>query len=343
MLPKQPVHATNNLQSERRQLLAMAGFALGFSALPSASALAQLPPVKGSGTPLRWLVPFPPGGGTDLATRIVAKRLGEKLGRAVIVDNKPGAATAIAALEVARSRPDGNTLLTAGMSTLALNPSLYPRLQYRAERDFALVSGLARLPMVLVVNPALPVRDLKELVAWLRVQGDKASYASTGAGVPHHVTMALWLDGLKLETQHVPYKSMPGALQDLAGGQFALMFGDLAAAVPLIKAGRLRALAQPSRTRSQLLPDVPTFAEAGMPYEAAAWQGIVLPAGTPPETVALYSTTLKAILQEPDVVEQFSHHGMEPMASGAEDFARFVAAERERWAAVIRSKKISIE
>ena len=293
--------------------------------------------------PIRWVVPFPPGGGTDLATRIVAKRFGEKLGRTVVVDNKPGAATAIAAQDVADAKPDGNTMLTAGMSTLTLNPGLYAKLAYQADKDFALVTPLVRLPIVVVVNPQTPVRSLKELVSWLREQGDKASYASTGPGTPHHVTTALWLEGLKLDTVHVPYKSMPGALQDLAGGEFALMFGDLAAATPLIKAGRLRPIAVPSKLRSKLLPEVPTFAESGMPYEAAAWQGVVLPAGTPAETVELYSATIRSILREPEIIEQFAHHGMEAMEGSPAEFTRFAAAERERWAAIIRSKKISAD
>ena len=316
---------------DRRQLL-LAGLAL----LTAATSKAQA-------APIRWVVPFPPGGGTDLATRIVAKRLAEKLGRTVIVDNKPGAATAIAAQDVARAKPDGNTLLTAGMSTLTLNPGLYAKLPYRPESDFALITPLVRLPMVLVVNPATPVRTLKDVTGWLREQGDKASYASTGPGTPHHVATALWLDGLKLDTVHVPYKSMPGALQDLAGGQFSMMLGDLAAATPLIKAGRLKAIAAPSKSRSALLPDVPTFAEAGMPYEAAAWQGVVLPAGTPVEIVEQYNASIRGILRESEVADQLAHHGMETMDSSAADFVRFAAAERERWAAIIRGKKIAAD
>lgn len=293
---------------------------------------------------IRWVVPFPPGGGTDIATRIVAKRFGEKLGRTVVVDNKPGGATAVAAAEVARAKPDGSTLLTAGMSTLTLNPQLYAKLSYDAVRDFALVTPLVRLPVVVVVHPALPVKTLPELVAWLREQGDRSSYASTGAGTPHHVTTALWLDANKLDTVHVPYKSMPGALQDLAGGHFQMMFGDLASAAPLIKAGKLRALAVPSRSRSKLLPEVPTFLEAGLPaYEAAAWQGVVLPAGSSPQMVDQYSTVLRGILEEPHVIEQFAHHGMEAMSATPAEFVRYVAAERERWGQTIRSKKISAD
>ena len=319
----------------RRSLLAQAAALVATAPL---AALAQ------DSAPLRWVVPFPPGGGSDLATRILAKRLGEALARPVIVDNKPGAATMLAAQEVARAKPDGNTLLTAGMSTLTLNPGLYgTKLPYQPDKDFAHVSTLVRLPVVLVVHPQNPARDLKELLAWLKQQGNKASYASTGPGTPHHVTMALWLEQNNLETIHVPYKGMPQALQDLAGGQFAMMFGDMAASAPLIKAGRLKAIAVPSRQRSKVLPDVPTFAEAGMPYEAAAWQGVVMPAGTPTDVVERYSSIIRAALLEAAIVEQLAHHGVEPLGSTPQEFSRFAAAERSRWTRIIQANRISAE
>ncbi|SDP87888.1 Tripartite-type tricarboxylate transporter, receptor component TctC [Paracidovorax cattleyae] len=248
---------------DRRAWLARAAAAIGAGAA-AMSARAQ------SAT-LHWIVPFPPGGGSDLSTRIVARHVADTLGRPIVVDNKPGAATMVAALELARSKPDGNTAMTAGMSTLALNPGLYPRIGYAADKDFAHVSLLARLPVVLVVHPAHPARTLDELLAWLRAEAGRARYASTGAGTPQHVAMALWLEQNGLQAVHIPYKSMPNALQELAGAQFDLMFGDVASSAALVKAGRLKAIAVPSQARAAVLPQVPTFSEAGRPFEAAAW------------------------------------------------------------------------
>lgn len=294
--------------------------------------------------PLRWVVPFPPGGGSDLATRIVARRLSESIGRPVVVDNKPGAATMLAAQEVARSKPDGNTLLTAGMSTLTLNPGLYgARLPYQPDKDFAHVSTLVRLPVALVVQPQHPAKDLGQFLAWLKLQGNRVSYASTGAGTPHHVTMALWLEQHQSEAVHIPYKGMPQALQDLVGGQFAFMFGDMAAAAPLIKAGRLKAIAVPSAQRSKVLPDVPTFQEAGFAYEAAAWQGVVMPAGTPPEVLERFSSIIRSALADKAIADQLTQHGMEPMGSAPAEFARFAAVEQARWARVIAANHLSAD
>ncbi|MDZ5457329.1 Bug family tripartite tricarboxylate transporter substrate binding protein [Azohydromonas lata] len=300
------------------------------------------PAVRAQQPVLRWIVPFPPGGGSDLSTRIVAKRVAELTGRTIVIDNKPGAATMIGAQELVRSKPDGLTLMTAGMSTLALNPGLYASPGYQADKDFAHVSTLVRLPMVLAVHAAHPAATLKDLVAWLRARGSKASYASTGSGTPQHVAMALWLEQQGLETVHVPYKSMPGALQDLAGGQLDLMFGDVSAAAPLIRAGRLKPLAVPSGQRSPVLPDVPTFAQAGMPCEAAAWQGVVMPAGTPADVVERMSAAVRTALVDPATAEQLLHHGMEPLGSTPQDFGHYAAEERQRWLRVIQAHRITV-
>jgi tripartite-type tricarboxylate transporter receptor subunit TctC len=293
--------------------------------------------------PLRWVVPFPPGGGSDLATRVIAKRFGERLGRIVVVENKPGAATAIAAAEVARAKPDGSTLLTAGMSTLTLNPSLYPNLPYAVDRDFTLVSTLVRLPMVLVLSADSAITDLKALITWLAERRETASYASTGAGTPHHVCTALWLENHGLVTTHVPYKGMPQALQDIASGQVSMMFGDVAAATPLIRAGKLRGIAVPNHARVKLLPELPTFLEAGLPFEAAAWQGVVAPRDTAAEIINHYSTILQAVLRETEILTQFSSHGIEALGSSSAEFAQYVLQERRRWSAIIQSKKITVQ
>ena len=318
-------------------------FGRACSAVATAAWLAPARVFAQDTVPLRWIVPFPPGGGSDLVTRMVAKHVADSLKRSVVVENKPGAATMIAAAEVARARPDGNTILTAGMSTLTLNPGLYKSINYQADSDFAHISTLVRLPMVLVVQPQLAARNLGALVDWLKLQGADASFGSTGPGTPHHVTMALWLDQNKLASTHVPYKGMPQALQDIAGGQITMMFGDVAASAPLIKAGRLMAIAVPSRQRSAVLPEVSTFAEQAMPYEAAAWQGVVAPAATPVELVERYSAAIRAALSDPVLVEQMRHHGVEPMGSTPAEFARYAAQERSRWTSVIQGKQIKAE
>ena len=296
--------------------------------------------------PIRWIVPFPPGGGSDLATRIVAKRASELLSRLIVVENKPGAATMLAAAEVARLKPESPnniTLLTAGMSTLTLNPSLYSKITYQADKDFQHISTLVRLPMVLVVNPQLPAVTLSEVRAWLKDQGNRASYASLGAGTPHHVVTALWLEQSGLVTTHVPYKGTPQALQDVAGNSVSMMFGDVAAAVPLIKAGKLKAIAVPSLKRSAVLPEVPTFSEQGSVFEGAAWQGVVTSKGIDSATTERISSAISRALLDPSVISQLTHHGMEALGSKPDEFAKFANLERARWSRIIATNNISIE
>jgi len=293
--------------------------------------------------PIRWLVPFSAGGGSDIATRIVAKHVGESLGQPIVVENRPGAATIVAAQETARAAPDGYTLMTAGMSTLALNPWLYKQLPYAAGRDFTPVSTLVSLPIVLVTSPGSDLNDLPAVMAYLR-RAQPGSYASLGVGSPHHLAMELFLESIGGRATAIPYKGTPPALQDVASGVVPLMMADLAAARPLIQAGKLRAIAVPAAKRSAQLPDVPTFAEAGgHTFEAAAWQAVVAPAGTPAPIVDKLSRAIVAALKSPDVVKQLTMQGMEPTGSTPREFAAFTREEYERWGAVIRHKGISAE
>ncbi|WMD19800.1 tripartite tricarboxylate transporter substrate binding protein [Achromobacter seleniivolatilans] len=290
--------------------------------------------------PIRWLVPFSAGGGSDIATRIVAKHVGNTLGQTVVVENRPGAATIVAAQETARAAPDGYTLLTAGMSTLALNPWLYKDLPYDPGRNFMPVSSLVSLPIVLVVASESDMRNLADVMAYLR-SGKQSSYASLGVGSPHHLAMELFLETIQGKATAIPYKGTPPALQDVASGVVPMMMADLAAARPLIQAGKLRAIAVPAAARSAQLPDVPTFAEAGgHTFEAAAWQGVVAPAGTPAPIVAKLSQAIADALRSPDVVRQLTLQGMEPMGGTPKEFAVYVREEYTRWGAVIRHKGI---
>lgn len=293
--------------------------------------------------PIRWLVPFSAGGGSDIATRIVARHVGESLGQAVVVENRPGAATIIAAQETARAAPDGYTLMTAGMSTLALNPWLYKNLPYDPARNLAPVSTLVALPIVLVVSPGSGLADLPAVMDYLR-SPQPGSYASLGVGSPHHLAMELFLGSFGGRATAIPYKGTPPALQDVASGVVPMMMADLAAARPLIQAGKLRAIAVPAAQRSALLPDVPTFGEAGgQAFEAAAWQGVVAPAGTPAPIVEKLSRAIVAALQSPDVARQLTLQGMEPAGSTPQAFAAYASEESRRWGAVIRRKGISAE
>lgn len=305
------------------------------AALPAVSLAADYPE-----RPIRWLVPFSAGGGSDIATRIVARHVGETLGQAVVVENRPGAATIVAAQEAARAEPDGYTVLTAGMSTLALNPWLYSALPYDPQKQLTPVSTLVTLPIVLVVSPDSGLHTLADVKAYLK-RAEPGSYASLGVGSPHHLAMELFMETIGGHATAVPYKGTPPALQDVGAGVVPMMMADLAAARPLIQAGRLRAIAVPAAQRSDQLPDVPTFAQAGGPaFEAAAWQGVVAPAGTPEPIVEKLSRAIVRALQSPDVVQQLTLQGMEPTGSTPQAFERYLQQEYERWGAVIRTKKI---
>lgn len=307
-------------------------------------AMAPLAARAADATPARWVVPYTAGGGSDLATRIIAQKVGPALQQNIVVDNKPGAATIVAAQDVARAKPDGATILTAGQGTLVLNPALYRKLPYDPKADFMLVSTLVRLPVVLVAGPAVPAKTLPEFVAWLRQENGKATYASVGAGSPHHLSVALMLDRLQAEAVHAPYKGTPPALQDVAGGQIGFMMADLSAAVPLIKAGKLRAIAFPAERRTPLLPDVPTFAEAGVPdFTAFAWQGVVVPAGTPSSVVDKLNAEIVGALKDPAVRRQMQEIGLEPMGDSRAGFAAFVAREQAKWGALIRTHNIALD
>lgn len=308
------------------------------AAVPAASLASGYPE-----RPIRWLVPFSAGGGSDIATRIVARHVSDTLGQAVVVENRPGAATIVAAQEAARAAPDGYTVLTAGMSTLALNPWLYSDLPYDPQQHLTPVSTLVSLPIVLVVSPDSALHTLADVKAYLKGE-HPGSYASLGVGSPHHLAMELFMETIGGRATAVPYKGTPPALQDVAAGVVPMMMADLAGARPLIQAGRLRAIAVPAAQRSEQLPDLPTFAQAGGPdFEAAAWQGVVAPAGTPDAIVEKLSQAIVQALQSPDVAKQLTLQGMEPTGSTPQAFERYAREEYERWGAVIRAKQISVD
>ena len=278
--------------------------------------------------PIRWVVPYPAGGGTDVVARTVAQAITPGLGKQVVVDNRPGAATIVGADAVAHAKPDGYTVLTADTATLAANPSLYKKLPYNAEKDFVYVGQLARFPLVLVANPNFPARTLKEAIDYAQKHPGKVNFASPGAGSPHHLAMELFMDQTRVKMTHVPYKGAAPAVQDLLA----------------VQAGKLRALGVATPKRLAVLPSVPTVAEGGVAgFEAYAWQGMVAPAGTPKAVVARLNAELVKALKTPEVQKKLEGVGVEAVSSTPEEFASYARAEAERWGKLIKAKGITVD
>ncbi len=310
---------------------------LAFSAT---AVCAQTYPTK----PVEWVVPYPAGGGSDVVARSLTEAIGNALGQAIVINNKPGAATNIGADYVAHAKPDGYTLLTGDTATLAANPSLYSKLNYSAEKDFTPVGLLARFPMVLVVNPAVPAKNLKEFLTWAKTQNAGVSYAMPGAGSPHHLAAELFRSQTGLNLVHVPYRGAAPAVQDVAGGQLPFMFVDTAAGMAFINAGRLRAIGIASAKRVKNFENIPTLDEQGLKdFEAFAWQGLVAPTGTPPEVIARLNKTLVDALNTTSVKARFQVLGLEATPGTPAQMASYAKAEREKWAQVIRASGIKVE
>ncbi|TWG85267.1 tripartite-type tricarboxylate transporter receptor subunit TctC [Cupriavidus gilardii J11] len=328
-----------------RHMAALRLFAL--SALVVAGAMSGTPALADDNwpaQPIRWVVPYPAGGGTDVVARTLAQAITPALGRQVVIDNRPGAATIVGADAVAHSRPDGYTLLTADTATLAANPSLYKKLPYDPAKDFVHVGMIARFPLILVANPNFPARTLKEAVDYARQHPGKVNFASPGAGSPHHLAMELFMEQAGIRMVHVPYKGAAPAVQDLLAGQVDVMFLDLAAGQQNVLGGKLRALGAATPRRLAPLPQVPTIAEGGIAgFEAYAWQGVVAPAGTPKSIVTRLNSELVKALKTPDVQKRFEGIGVEAVSSTPDEFAQYARAEAERWGKLIRAKGITVD
>jgi len=293
---------------------------------------------------IRWVVPYPAGGGSDFLARTIGQQLAAQTGQAVVVDNKPGGNTAIAAQEVARSAPDGYTILSADNGTMVFNTALYSRLSYNPDKDLVPVTLMGKFPMILVVGPASTAKDAREFIADARAHPGRLSYGSAGAGSPHHLAMELLKVNAGLHMVHIPYRGAAPALSDLVGGQIPAMMVDMAAGAGFIRAGKIRALAVANPTRLPQLPDVPTFAELGFKgVEAAAQVGVVAPAGTPAETVAALQKQIAAAINQPTVRQKLIDFGIEPVASSPQDYASLIRSEVTRWHKVIREQHISLD
>ena len=306
----------------------------------AASASAQTFPAK----PIRWLVPYAAGGGSDFLARTVAQTLSAQVGQPVLVDNKPGGNTALAAAETARAPADGYTVLSADNGTLVFNPALYKSLSYSPTKDLAPVTLMGKFPMILVAGANSGIATAKDFIARAKAKPGDLSYASAGAGSPHHLAMELLKVEAGLFMVHVPYRGAAPALADVVGGQLPAMMVDLAAGAGFIKGGKVRALAVANPTRLPQLPDVPTFAELGYKnVEAAALVGVVVPSATPTEVVNTLNRQLVAAINEPSVRTRMTDFGVEPVGSTPAQYAALLKSETVRWHKLIRDLKITLD
>ena len=299
-------------------------------AVGAAQAQAQAYPTK----PLRMVVTFPPGGAPDILARLFADRA--QLGQTIMVDNKPGAGGNIGAADVAKAAPDGHTLVMGTVGTHSINGALYSKMPYDMVRDFTPVAHVASAPNLLVVTNDLPVKNVAELIAYMKANPDKLSFGSPGIGTSVHVSGELFKSLTGTKMQHVPYKGRQFAIPDLVGGSIQLMFDNMPSALPLAKEGKIRALAQTTVTRSAAAPDVPTVAETVPGFEATTWFAIFAPAGTPRDVVMRLNAEVLRVFKLPDVVDKLRALGLEPWLSTPEELARYQASEIIKWAKVVK-------
>ncbi|MBL0421504.1 tripartite tricarboxylate transporter substrate binding protein [Ramlibacter sp. AW1] len=296
------------------------------------------------GKPIRWVVPYPAGGGSDFLARTIGQQLSTQIGQPVLIENKPGGNTAIAASDVARAAPDGYTILSADNGTMVFNTALYSKLSYHPEKNLVPVTLMGKFPMILVVGPNSEFKDAKDFIAKAKAAPGRISYGSAGAGSPHHLAMELLKVDAGLHMVHIPYRGAAPALTDLAGGQVAAMMVDLAAGAGFLKGGKVRPLAVANPTRLPQLPDVPTFAELGFKgVEAAAQVGVVAPAGTPADVVGALQKQIAAAIQTPAIRQKLIDFGIEPVGSTPQQYADLNRAEVQRWHKLIREQKISLD
>ncbi len=294
--------------------------------------------------PIKLIVPYPPGGGSDTFARTVSPKLSDELGQQFIIDNRPGAATIIGADLVAKSPADGYTLLLGDNSTYAVNSSLYKKMPYDALKDFSPITLTARFALVLVVNPSVQAQSVQDFIRLAKSQPGKLSYGSPGAGSPHHLAMELFAQRAGISLVHVPYKGGAPATQDLLGGSLPAMMLDFATASQHMKSGKLRALATASDKRLPQFAEVPTIAESGFAgYEAWAWQGIVAPTGTPPAVITRLNAALTKVAADPDVKKRMTDLGGDFVPSTPAAMQTYMRAETAKWAKIIKDANISIE
>ncbi len=313
--------------------------ALAFAAI-AAGAQAQSYPSK----PIRLVCPFPPGGAVDIASRAVAHELTQILGQPVTVDNRPGAGGNIGADAVAKSSPDGYTLLMTTSGIMAINPALYSKIPFDPIKDYAPVSTLVSLHNVLVVNPSFPAKSVKDVIALAKAQPGKLTYASSGNGTSIHLSGELFKSMTGVDLLHIPYKGSAPAVTDLLGGQVNMMFDNIPSSLPHIRAGKLRALGVTGATRSPLLPDVPTIAEAGVPgYDSYVWFGVVAPAGTPADIIAKLNAALVKAAATPSFRDRLTEQGYDVQTSTPEQMAASVRSEIAKWGKIVKASGAKVD
>jgi tripartite-type tricarboxylate transporter receptor subunit TctC len=329
------------MKSPRHSLAALAATAwLAAGALLSLPASAADYPDK----PVRLVVPFPPGGGADSLARTIMPKVADVLGTTIVIDNKPGAGGNVGAEIVARSVPDGYTLLYGTNGTHAINQTLYGNLRFDPIKDFAPVSRMTRIAAMLTVNPDLPVRSLRELVRYAQTNPGKVNFASAGNGTTSHLAGELFRTMAGVDIVHVPYRGGALAMTDLIGGQVQMMIDVMPNAYPQAKAGKVRALAVTTAQRFPTAPDVPTIAEAGIPgFEVSAWDGILAPAGTPPAIIDKLNAAIRQALDDRDLREALLARGAQPVAGTADEFANHIKAETEKWAKIVRRSGAKVD
>ena len=309
--------------------------------------VACCPPVHAQGyptKPVRLIVPYPPGGGNDTLARLFGAKLTEAWGQQIIVDNRGGAGTTIGTAIAARAVPDGYTVLLSSIATHAIAPSLYAKPGYDPVRDFSPITLLAIAPTVVCVNPSVPVKSLKELIALAKAKPGQLRFASGGAATPPHMAGEIFASMTGVKLLHVPYKGGGPAIAAMIGGETNMMFDTAASILPHVRAGKLRALAIARAARHPEYPDLPTFAEAGVPgYEVNAWYSMHAIAGTPRPIIAKWNTELKRILNLPDIRERLKQLGSEPVGNSPEAFDQFIRAEHAKYAKAIKAAGIKVE
>jgi tripartite-type tricarboxylate transporter receptor subunit TctC len=321
----------------RRSFTVLIGCEILLSAF-AVQAVAQSYPER----PLRFVIPFPPGGGADNLARIVGQKVGDTLGQQIVIDNRAGAGGNIAAEVAARASPDGYTLLQGNVAH-TISRSLYRKLNYDFLKDFAPVTQLASIPFMLLAHPALPAASVKDLIALARGKPGELNYASSGAGGPSHMAMELFKSMAQVEIRHIPYKGAAPAATDLMAGRVQMMFFTLSAGLPHVKSGKLKALAVAGARRIPQAPDVPTVDESGLRgFEASTWFGVLVPAGTPNQVITKLHSVFTAALHDREVRERLAAQGFELVGSTPKEFGAYIRTEIPKWAGVIKASGVTI-
>jgi tripartite-type tricarboxylate transporter receptor subunit TctC len=293
--------------------------------------------------PIRMVVPYPPGGPTDITARVVAAEMSKTIGQNIVIDNRPGASGMIGSEMVTKATPDGYTLL-ANASIHVINPSVYPDMRFDAIKDFVPITQLAQVPLVLVVPANSPIKSVKDLVEYAKANPGKVNFGSAGSASAQHLAGESFKIAAGIQMQHIPYKGSAPALTDLAGGQLQLMFDSMPSATPMINSGKLRAIAVTTTTRAKARPDLPTIAESGFPgFDISTWYAYWAPKGTPADVVEKLAASAAQALKNPEVIAKYEAMGAEPVGSTPAQFAAYVESEAKKWSDIVKKSGAKLD